>query len=81
MTGTIPDEALRGLEGRARRSLCATRCKPDCRHTCHESHVPDEARAHDPYYCDQIRLGRDVTEYRRDFRIARSPRALSGGTA
>lgn len=60
------DPALRGLEGRERGSACQTPCKADCTVTCHERH--SASPAHDQYYCDQVRLGRDVTEYRPDIR-------------
>ena len=62
----MPDPALYGLEDRTRGSACTTPCTPDCTHTCHERH--NARPAHDDGYCDQIRLGRDVSEYRPDIR-------------
>ena len=69
-TGIMPDPALYGLEDRERGSACPSPCTPDCTHTCHERHKSPGTRAHDDYYCDQIRLGRDVSEYRPDIRVA-----------
>jgi hypothetical protein len=63
-----PDPALRGLEGRRPGSSCTTPCHHGCEVTCHERHKPEAIRGHDQYYCDQIRIGRDVTEYRPDIR-------------
>lgn len=63
---TAADPALRGLEGRERGSACHTPCNPGCTVTCHERH--SAAPAHDQYYCDQLRLGRDVTEYKPEVR-------------
>jgi hypothetical protein len=68
MTTAMFDQALTGLEGRARGSACTTACRPDCPATCHEAHRAADLRRHDPYYCDQIALGRDVSEYRPDIR-------------
>lgn len=44
---------------------------------------PCDGRPHDPYYCGQIALGRDVSEYRPDIRArheanVRAARALAG---
>lgn len=66
------DPALRGLEDRVPGSPCTTPCSPDCTFTCHERHKPDAEAAHDQFYCDQIRVGRDVSEYRPDIRLAAS---------
>jgi len=65
---TMPDPALYGLEDRATGSACTTPCAPDCTRTCHERCKHAGTRLHDDDYCDQIRLGRDVSEYRPDIR-------------
>jgi hypothetical protein len=65
---TMPDPALYGLEDRATGSACTTPCAADCTRTCHERCKHAGTRLHDDYYCDQIRLGRDVSEYRPDIR-------------
>lgn len=74
----MPDPALYGLDGREPGSPCTTACTPGCEVTCHERHAASPQ--HDQYYCDQIRLGRDVSEYRPDIRLARAP-ARRGLTA
>jgi hypothetical protein len=62
----LADPALYGLEGRVPGSPCQTRCTPDCTSSCHERH---HARpAHDQFYCDQIRVGRDVSEFEPEVR-------------
>jgi hypothetical protein len=69
---TMPaDPALYGLENRLPGSPCTTPCEPDCTYTCHERHQPPASRKHDDGYCDQIALGRDVSEYRPQIRQAR----------
>lgn len=67
-TAMLTDPALYGLENRAKGSPCQTPCAIGCEVTCHERHSPFPA--HDEFYCDQIRLGRDVSEYRPDIRLA-----------
>ena len=70
----MPDPALRGLDDRDPGSPCPTLCAPDCQATCHERHNPHPA--HDQFYCDQIRLGRDVSEYRREIRLEAASRLV-----
>jgi hypothetical protein len=67
MTETpLGDPALYGLEGRLPGSPCPTPCTADCTYTCHERHRVHPA--HDQFYCDQIRVGRDVTEFEPEVR-------------
>ena len=78
MIDTVADPALRGLEGRERGSACTTPCHPGCEVTCHERCRKAGARHdHDQYYCDQIRLGRDVTEYRPEIRAKHEARRIA----
>ena len=35
------------------------------------SHQPPASRRHDDFYCDQIALGRDVSEYKPEIRLRR----------
>lgn len=71
MIDTLADPALRGLEDRESGSKCTTPCHPGCTATCHERcRKPGAYHLHDQFYCDQIRIGRDVSEYRPDIRIA-----------
>jgi hypothetical protein len=68
---TVPaDPALYGLHGRVPGSSCTSPCEPDCTYTCHERHQTPAQRRHDDFYCDQIRLGRDVSEYKPEIRLA-----------
>jgi len=62
----LADPALYGLEDRATGSPCPTPCAPDCTYTCHERHRVHPA--HDQFYCDQIRAGRDVSEFEPEVR-------------
>lgn len=67
MGSLTADPVLRGLEDRSPGSPCNGRCElADCEMTCHERH--HATTVHDQYYCDQIRLGRDVSEYRPEIR-------------
>jgi hypothetical protein len=63
----MADPVLYGLEDRVPGSSCTTPCAPDCTYTCHERH--SVRPSHDQFYCDQIRLGRDVSEYAPEVRL------------
>lgn len=68
MTGTfLADPALYGLDGRVPGSPCPAPCSRDCDRGCHEAHKAT-GRLHDPYYCQQLTLGRDVSEYEPEVR-------------
>ncbi|MGA8059225.1 MAG: hypothetical protein WB999_13345 [Candidatus Binataceae bacterium] len=63
----LADPALYGLDGRVPGSPCPAACSRDCTRGCHEAHKAT-GRLHDPYYCQQLTLGRDVSEYEPEVR-------------
>ena len=63
----LADPALYGLDGRMPGSPCPAPCSRDCTRGCHEAHKAT-GRMHDPYYCQQLTLGRDVSEFEPEVR-------------
>ena len=63
----LADPALYGLDGRVPGSPCPVPCSRDCNRGCHEAHKATRL-LHDPYYCHQLTLGRDVSEYEPEVR-------------
>ena len=63
----LADPALYGLDGRVPGSPCPVPCSRDCDRGCHEAHKATRL-LHDPYYCHQLTLGRDVSEYEPEVR-------------
>ena len=57
----LADPALYGLDGRVPGSPCPVPCSRDCDRGCHEAHKATRL-LHDPYYCQQLTLGRGVSE-------------------
>lgn len=63
----LADPALYGLDGRVPGSPCPVPCSRDCDRGCHEAHKATRL-LHDPYYCQQLTLGRDVSEFEPEVR-------------